>query len=98
MSKQKKTGSLLKFSPFLLSQERIKAWQHWQHCTSSLNKKREAKARAELQHRSDKVATLRQDIAENERQQELAQENFDKISKLIKKEVCPGGSKKYADF
>ena len=37
--------------------------------------------------RSDKISTLRLDIAENERQQEMAQENFEKISRLIKKEV-----------
>ena len=43
--------------------------------------------KAELQQRTDRVGILRQEIAENERQQELAQENFEKISRLIKKEV-----------
>ena len=38
---------------FLPKQERIKAWQHWQSTTANLNKKREAKARAELQHRRE---------------------------------------------
>ncbi len=33
------------------------------------------------------MSGLSSDIAENERQQEMAQENFDKISKIIKKEV-----------
>jgi len=35
-------------------QERLKAWQHWQHCSASLTKKREAKVKAELQYRADK--------------------------------------------
>jgi sorting nexin-1/2 len=68
-------------------QERIKAWQHWQTATATLTKKREAKARAELQQRLEKLPSMRQEIMECERQQELAQENFEKISRLIKKEV-----------
>ena len=52
-----------------------------------MTKKREAKVKAELQQRQDRVIVLREEIAEQERQQEMAQENFEKISRLIKKEV-----------
>ena len=65
----------------------MKAWQHWQSATATLTKKREAKVKAELQQRQDRVIVLREEIAEQERQQEMAQENFEKISRLIKKEV-----------
>jgi len=78
--------------------ERVKAWQAWQGATSTLTKKREAKARSELQQKFDKVAILRQEIAEMERQQDMAQENFDRISRLIKKEVDAFQLKKVKDF
>merc|ERR1712029_937014 len=68
-------------------QERVKAWQNWQAITSSLTKKREAKVKAELAQRMDKLSILRKEIAELERQQDMAQENFDRISRQIKKEV-----------
>jgi hypothetical protein len=54
-------------------QERIKAWQQWQNATSALTKKREAKAKAELVGKAERVGQLRQEIAEQERQQEMAQ-------------------------
>ena len=79
-------------------QERVKAWQAWQGATSSLTKKREAMARAELQMKNDRVAVIRQEIADMERQQDMAQENFDRISRLIKKEVEAFQQKKVKDF
>ena len=41
---------------------------------------------------------LRQEIAELERQQDMAQENFERISRLIKKEVESFQVKKVKDF
>lgn len=79
-------------------QERVKAWQNWQAITSSLTKKREAKVKAELAQRMDKVSILRQEIAELERQQDMAQENFDRISRQIKKEVEQFDERKANDF
>jgi len=81
-----------------IMQERVKAWQAWQGATSSLTKKREAMARAELQMKNDRVAVIRQEIADMERQQDMAQENFDRISRLIKKEVEAFQQKKVKDF
>merc|ERR1712141_113448 len=55
-------------------QERVKAWQAKQSITIALTKKREAEVKAELAQRMDKVSILRQEIAELERQQDMAQE------------------------
>jgi len=64
----------------------------------SLNKKREAKVKAELNQRLDKVQVLRQEIVDLERQQEMAKDNFDRISRQIKKEVELFDMRKAKDF
>lgn len=64
----------------------------------SLNKKREAKVKAELNQRLDKIQVLRQEITDLERQQEMAKDNFDRISRQIKKEVEMFDVKKANDF
>merc|ERR1719510_2412877 len=78
--------------------ERVKAWQTWQATTARLTKKREAKVKAELGQKMEAIATLRQEIAELEREQDMAQENFDRISRLIRKEVEAFDFKKAEDF
>jgi len=78
--------------------ERVKAWQTWQATTARLTKKREAKVKAELGQKMEAIATLRQEIAELEREQDMAQENFDRISRLIRKEVEVFDFKKTEDF
>ena len=50
-------------------QERVKAWQAWQSATATLTKKREAKVKAELQQKAERALILRQEIADQERQQ-----------------------------
>ena len=50
-------------------QERVKAWQAWQSATAALTKKREAKVKAELQQKTERIMALRQEIADHERQQ-----------------------------
>ena len=54
---------------FSYSQERIKAWQAWQSATAALTKKREAKVKAELQQKVERINSLRQEIADHERMQ-----------------------------
>jgi len=78
--------------------ERVKAWQSWQAVQRDLTKRRENKARAELAGKTDKVNQLRQEIAENENQLNMAQENFEKISRIIKKEFETFDVKKCKDF
>jgi len=78
--------------------ERVKAWQSWQGVQRDLNKRRENKVKAELASKQDRVNQLRQEIAENERQLDMAQENFEKISRIIKKEYEAFDVKKCKDF
>lgn len=78
--------------------ERVKAWQSWQAVQRELTRRRENKAKAELAGKTDRVMQLRQEIAENERQLDMAQENFEKISRIIKKEFETFDVKKCKDF
>merc|ERR1712038_457511 len=78
--------------------ERVKAWQSWQTVQRELTRRRELKAKAELASKTDRVMQLRQEIAENERQLDMAQENFEKISRIIKKEFETFDVKKCKDF
>ena len=54
--------------------------------------------KAELGQKMERIGALRQEIAELERQQDMAQENFDRISRLIRKEVEVFDFKKAEDF
>jgi len=78
--------------------ERVKAWMAWQGVQRDLNRRREGKVKAELAGKQDRVNQLRQEIAENERQLDMAQENFEKISRIIKKEFEAFDVKKCQDF
>ncbi|CAB4056270.1 SNX1_2 [Lepeophtheirus salmonis] len=78
--------------------ERVKAWQNWQQIANMLMKKRESKVKAEMQQKTERIEQLSREIAEYERQQEMAQENFDKISRLIKKEFDFFDNQRAIDF
>ncbi|XP_033228794.1 sorting nexin-2 [Belonocnema kinseyi] len=67
--------------------ERVKVFQNWQHAQMMLNKKREHKARLEQTGRSDKTNQAATEVIEWESKVERGQEEFDKISQMIKKEV-----------
>merc|ERR1711962_378647 len=66
--------------------ERVKAWQAWNAGQRNVDRKREAMGKAEQDGKMLKVNALRQEIAENEREVIAAQNNFDKISRIIKRE------------
>ncbi|KAJ8954118.1 hypothetical protein NQ314_007147 [Rhamnusium bicolor] len=61
--------------------------KHWQHSQQMLAKKREAKAKLELTNRIDKLDQANAEVVEWESKVERGQENFDKISQMIKKEM-----------
>lgn len=44
--------------------ERVKAYQTLQHAQQTLNKKRETKAKLELQVKTDKLAQAREEVVE----------------------------------
>ncbi|XP_042203536.1 sorting nexin-2-like [Homarus americanus] len=67
--------------------ERVKTFQTWQHAQAMLSKKREAKAKAELAGRMDKVQQAQEEVAEWEVKVERSQEEFERISRAIKKEM-----------
>ncbi|XP_034943121.1 sorting nexin-2 [Chelonus insularis] len=67
--------------------ERVKVFQNWQHAQMMLNKKREQKARLEQAGRSDKTTQAASEVIDWEAKVERGQEEFDNISKMIKKEV-----------
>ncbi|XP_051165505.1 sorting nexin-2 [Leptopilina boulardi] len=67
--------------------ERVKVFQNWQHAQMMLNKKREQKARLEQAGRNDKTSQAATEVIEWESKVERGQEEFDKISQMIKKEV-----------
>ena len=83
---------------FFNFQERIKAWQAKQNITINLTKKREAKVKSELANNIGKTHVLGQEIGDLERQQDMAHENFERISRQIKKEVDMFDLRKANDF
>lgn len=66
-------------------QHRIKVYQNWQQAQQTLARKREQKQRNDLM--VGKSEKLNQDIAEYEARVQRGQEEFEKISKNIKKDV-----------
>ncbi|XP_018332545.1 sorting nexin-2 [Agrilus planipennis] len=67
--------------------ERTKLFQHWQHSQQMLNRKREAKAKLELSSRNDKLDQAGVEVIEWEAKVERGQENFNRISNIIKAEM-----------
>ncbi|XP_015918072.1 sorting nexin-2 isoform X2 [Parasteatoda tepidariorum] len=67
--------------------QRVKVYQTWQHAQQILTKKREQKAKLELAGKSDKVPQAKEEVIEWEAKAERGQEEFENISKMIRKEV-----------
>ncbi|XP_066996933.1 sorting nexin-2 [Anabrus simplex] len=67
--------------------ERVKVYQNWQHSQQMLNKKREQKAKLEISGKPDKGSIAGMEVVEWEAKVERCQEEFDNISKMIKKEM-----------
>ncbi|XP_053675528.1 sorting nexin-2 [Anopheles nili] len=67
--------------------ERVKVFQNWQHAQIQLTKKRENKAKLELQERRDKLEFAQKEVEEWEGKVQRCQKEFDNISSEIKKEM-----------
>ncbi|CAH0401390.1 unnamed protein product [Chilo suppressalis] len=67
--------------------ERVKVFQNWQHAQMQLTKRRENKAKAELANRPEKIEQASNEIIEWEAKVERGQQEFDTISRVIKKEL-----------
>ncbi|PVD19917.1 hypothetical protein C0Q70_20411 [Pomacea canaliculata] len=78
--------------------ERVKSYRSWKEAETMLAKKREAKTKFELQHKSDKVAQAQGEITEWEGKVDKGQEDFEKLSKTIRREVIRFESHRVTDF
>uniref|UniRef100_T1IUB9 PX domain-containing protein n=1 Tax=Strigamia maritima TaxID=126957 RepID=T1IUB9_STRMM len=78
--------------------QRVKVYQTWQHAQQMLNKKREMKAKLEIATKSDKVAQAREEVVEWESKVERGQEEFEKISKMIRTEMQRFEHERVRDF
>lgn len=78
--------------------ERTKLFQHWQHSQQMLTRKREAKTKLELNNRVDKLDQAGVEVIEWEAKVERGQENFNKISKMIKMEMERFDKSRISDF
>lgn len=67
--------------------QRVKVYQTWQHAQQMLTKKRELKAKLELAGKTDKVPQAHEEVVEWEAKVERGQEEFENISKMIRKEM-----------
>ncbi|KAL0820263.1 hypothetical protein ABMA28_006182 [Loxostege sticticalis] len=67
--------------------ERVKVFQNWQHAQMQLTKRRENKAKAELANRPEKIEQASNEIIDWEAKVERGQQEFDTISRVIKKEL-----------
>jgi len=78
--------------------ERVKIWQNWQTAQQTLVKKREIKTRHELAGKSDKLPAAKKEVQEWEVKVQEGEEQFAKISKLIKKEMKRFDAQRVRDF
>ncbi|GFN75319.1 sorting nexin-2 [Plakobranchus ocellatus] len=78
--------------------ERIKTYKSWKDAEVTLTKKRESKVKLELQNKVDKIGQAQAEITEWEQKVEKGQEDFEAISKSIKKEMLRFEKMRVADF
>ncbi|KAK7496822.1 hypothetical protein BaRGS_00011802 [Batillaria attramentaria] len=78
--------------------ERVKSYKNWKEAETMLGKKREAKAKYEALNKPDKAAQLKQEITEWSEKVEKGQVDFEKLSKVIRREVTRFESYRVNDF
>ncbi|KAK2163468.1 hypothetical protein LSH36_79g09044 [Paralvinella palmiformis] len=78
--------------------ERVKIFKLWKEAEVNLNKKREARAKLEVQRKLDKIPAVSQEITQLEDKVDKCQEEFDKISKNIRKEMLRFEKQRVKDF
>ncbi|KAL8615925.1 hypothetical protein ACOMHN_034601 [Nucella lapillus] len=78
--------------------ERVKSYKNWKEAEVMLGKKREAKAKFEVLNKADKVSQAKQEISEWEGKVEKGQQDFEKLSKVIRREVTRFETYRVDDF
>jgi len=78
--------------------QRYKVYQNWQSAQATLTKKREALVKLELAGKQEKIAPAQEEVKEWERKVEKGQEDFEEISKTVKKEFKRFEIQRVKDF
>ncbi|EDO32102.1 predicted protein, partial [Nematostella vectensis] len=79
-------------------QERVRAYSVWQHAQQTLTKKREALVKTELAGKNEKLPQAQEEVKEWEQKVEKGQEDFEAISKMIRKEMVRFENNRVKDF
>ncbi|KAK3731460.1 hypothetical protein QZH41_013655 [Actinostola sp. cb2023] len=78
--------------------ERVKAYSNWQNAQQTLTKKREALVKVELAGKNEKLPQAQDEVKEWEQKVEKGQEDFENISKIIRKEISRFENTRVIDF
>ncbi|XP_078314338.1 sorting nexin-2-like isoform X2 [Crassostrea virginica] len=78
--------------------ERVKTYKTWKEAEATLTKKRENKVKLEIARKMDKIPQADDEISEWVKKVEKGQEDFDRISKAIRKEVARFDKYRVEDF
>lgn len=76
----------------------LKVFQNWEHSQMQLTKRRENKAKLDLANRTDKTEAAQKEIVEWEAKVQRCQQEFEEISKEIKKEMERFDMKRVSEF
>uniref|UniRef100_A0A915HPD0 PX domain-containing protein n=1 Tax=Romanomermis culicivorax TaxID=13658 RepID=A0A915HPD0_ROMCU len=79
-------------------QERIKCWQAWQTAQLNLTRKRESKVRMEISGKTDRMSQVKKEIQECEAKVQECEESFEKIGRIIKRELNRFDAQRIYDF
>ncbi|NP_001171861.1 sorting nexin 2 [Saccoglossus kowalevskii] len=78
--------------------EREKAFHTWQNAQTTLSKKQEQEVKLQASGKQDKVAQIQDEIKDWERKVDNGQEDFERVSKTIRKEIEAFETQRVQDF
>ncbi|XP_031561545.1 sorting nexin-2-like [Actinia tenebrosa] len=78
--------------------ERVRSYSNWQSAQQTLTKKREALVKIELAGKNEKLPQAQEEVKEWEQKVEKGQEDFEEISKTIRKEMSRFETNRVKDF
>ncbi|XP_054633073.1 sorting nexin-1a [Dunckerocampus dactyliophorus] len=77
---------------------RMKAWQRWQDAQTMLQKKRESEAKLQWANKPDKLQLAKEEISEWEAKVMQYEQDFDRVSATVRKEVVRFEKEKANNF
>ncbi|XP_057691838.1 sorting nexin-1a [Corythoichthys intestinalis] len=78
--------------------QRMKAWQRWQDAQSALQKRRETEAKLQWANKPDKLQQAKEEIVEWEAKVTQYEQDFDRVSATVRKEVLRFEKEKARNF